>query len=172
MDDKKLTPDKTKKHDCEEEMNKLKKELEQTKQNAEENKNKYLRALADYQNYEKRVRIEKEELIKRANKELLLRILPFLDNLEKAEMFVKDKGLIIAKDHFLQILKESGLEEIDILNKEYDPYVAEVIDLIEGNKDNIVIEVLRKGYKYNGQVIRVAQVKVSKKRIQNSESRI
>ena len=63
-------------------------------------------------------------------------------------------------------------QEIDILNKEYDPYVAEVIDLIEGNKDNIVIEVLRKGYKYNGQVIRVAQVKVSKKRIQNSESRI
>ncbi len=156
---------KSKKHSCqcEEEMRKLKEELEGAKKTAEEHKNKYLRALADYQNHEKRVQEEKERLVQRANKDLILKVLPFLDNLDKAELFVKDEGLRIAKDHFKQILHEAGLEELEVLNKEFDPYTAEVIDIVSGQKDNIVAEILRKGYAYRGQVIRPAQVKVSKK---------
>ena len=86
-------------------IDKFAQEINNLKQEAEENKKKYLRALADYQNLEKRVSEERFELMKMANKNLLIKILPFLDNLEKAEVFVKDQGLKISKDHFLQILK-------------------------------------------------------------------
>ena len=132
------------------------------KQQIDEFKNKYLRAIADYQNLEKRVGDERFELMKMANKNLLIKILPFLDNLEKAEVFIKDPGLKISKDHFLQILKEVGLEELDILNKDFDPISSEAIDIVPGKEDNKVVEVLRKGYKFEDKIIRVAQVKVSK----------
>ena len=150
------------------EVQKLNQEIVLLKQQVEENKNKYLRALADYQNLEKRVGEERFELMKMANKNLLVRILPFLDNLEKAEVFVRDPGLKISKEHFLQILKETGLEEINILNKDFDPVLAEAVDMIPGKEDNKVVEVLRKGYKFEDKIIRVAQVKVSKKLIVKS----
>ena len=143
-------------------IDKFTQEIESLKQQIEEFKNKYLRALADYQNLEKRVNDERFELMKMANKNLLIKILPFLDNLEKAEIFVKDEGLKISKEHFLQILKEAGLEEIDLLNKDFDPNLAEAIDIVPGIEDNKVVEVLRKGYMYEGKIIRVVQVKVSK----------
>lgn len=146
-----------------EQIEKLKKEIEMLKQQAQEFKNKYLRALADYQNLEKRNNEENIGIIKNANKQLILGLLPFLGNLEKAEVFIKDPGLKMTKDHLFGILKDIGLEEIDVLNKEYDPIYAEVIDIVPGNKDNIVTEVLRKGYKLNDQILQVAQVKVSKK---------
>ncbi|KKQ24610.1 MAG: Protein GrpE [Candidatus Roizmanbacteria bacterium GW2011_GWC2_37_13] len=126
-------------------------------------KNKYLRALADYQNFEKRVREEKDQLIRTANLNLILKLLPFLDNLEKAEVFVKDQGLKMAKDHLFQMLKEVGVEEIEVLNKQFDPVTSEAIDIVKGDKDDVVVEVLRKGYKLGDRILRVAQVKVSKK---------
>ena len=119
--------------------------------------------MADYQNLEKRIDQERFELMKIGNKNLLIKIIPFLDNLEKAEVFVKDQGLKISKDHFMQILKEAGLEEIDLLGKDFDPNFAEAIDIVPGKEDNKVVEVLRKGYKFEDKIIRVAQVKVSKK---------
>jgi molecular chaperone GrpE len=144
-------------------IDKFTQEINILKKQAEEFKNKYLRALADYQNLEKKVNEERFELMKIANKNLLIKILPFLDNLEKAEVFVKDQGLKISKDHFFQILKEAGLEEIDLLNRDFDPILAEAIDIVPGIEDNKVVEVLRKGYKFENIIIRVAQVKVSKK---------
>ena len=138
-------------------------ETEKLKEQVDEFKNKYLRAMADYQNLEKRVGDERFELMKMANKNLLIKILPFLDNLEKAELFVKDEGLKISKDHFMQILKEAGLQEIEMLNKDFDPVYAEAIDIIEGKEDNKVVEVLKKGYMFEDKIIRIAQVKVSKK---------
>lgn len=133
-------------------------------------KHKYLRALADYQNLEKRIYDERGELFKNANKNLILKLLPFLDSLNKAEVFIKDNGLKIVKEQFQKTLQEEGLEELDVLGKEFDPYTAEVVDMVEEEKDNVTVEVLRKGYKFNGKILRVAQVKVSKrKQIQNSE---
>ena len=129
----------------------------------EEYKSKYLRAIADYQNYERRVQDQRIEWTKNANKNVILKLLSFLDDLERAEMFVKDVNLAHIKDSFSKMLKNEGLEEIEVLNKEYDPYTAEVVDMKEGEKDNFVISVLRKGYIYNGQLLRVAQVVVSKK---------
>ncbi len=170
MDNKKgkTDPKKIIKQDAEEltkklEVEKLQLEIVSLKQQVDEFKNKYLRAIADYQNLEKRVGEERFELMKIANKNLLIKILPFLDNLEKAELFVKDEGLKISKDHFMRILHEAGLEEIEMLNQEFDPISAEAVDMVAGKEDNKVVEVLRKGYKFEDKIIRIAQVKVSKK---------
>ncbi len=133
------------------------------KKEVEEWRNKYLRALADYQNLEKRMQEERYELLKMGDLQLLLKLLPFLDHLEKAEVFVKDKGLMMVKDSFMQILKDMGIKEIEVLDREYDPRLAEAIDTVVGDEDNLVVEVLRKGYEYEGKILRVAQVKVSKK---------
>ena len=134
------------------------------KKQIEEYKNKYLRALADYQNFEKRVYEDKEEIRTNANRTLIIKLLSFLDSLDKAEVFVKDANLKLVKDNFHKLLTEEGLEEIKVLGKEFDPYQAEVVDLVEGEKENMVAEVLRKGYSLNGKIIRVAQVKVTKKK--------
>jgi molecular chaperone GrpE (heat shock protein) len=51
---------------------------------------------------------------------------------------------------------------VPLEGKEFDPHVAEAVDVVEGEKDNIVVEVLRKAYEFNGKLLRVGQVKVSK----------
>lgn len=158
MDDKKIKKDPSKA-----ELEKLKEELDKNKKETEEYKSKYLRVLADYQNFEKRVHGHKAELKDQLSKDLIIKFLTILDDLDKAEIFIKDPGLKMIKDKFYNLLKQDGVEEIELLGKEFDPYVAEVVDVIEGKQDNIVVEVLRKGYKLNGKVLRVAQVKVSKK---------
>lgn len=138
-------------------------EVEQLKKQIDEYKNKYLRALADYQNLEKKTREERQALIKSANNHLILRLLPFLDTLEKAEVFVKDEGLKLAKSQLEAILKEMGLEEVEVLNREFDPHFCEAVEIVTGDKDNQVVEVLQKGYKLEERILRPAQVKVSKK---------
>ncbi len=152
--------------------NKLKEEIEKVKKERDEYKNRYLRALADYSNFENRVVSEKGELVKSANTHLILKLLPLLDHLEKAEIFVKDQGLKIVKDDFVKVLKDLGLEEIDTVGKPFDPHVAEAVDVVAGEKNDIVTEVLRKGYRFAGKVLRVAQVKVSKKIEKNINTKL
>ena len=150
---------------------KLKEELEKVKKESEDNKNKYLRALADYQNYEERVSEERVVLRQNANKELLLKLVMILDDLEKAQPFVKDEGLQLIKEKFVKLLKDEGVEEMQVVGKQYDPHLAEAIEVVEGDKDNLIKEVLRRGYSYNGKILRVAQVRVSKKsEARNSKS--
>jgi len=138
-------------------------EIEKLKKEVEEYKSKYLRALADYQNFENRIEQQKEEIRKAGEKQLILKLLPFLDNLDKAEVFIKDQGLKQIKDSFYQILKSETLVELEVLNKEFDPMTSEAIDIVKGEKENMVVEVIRKGYKFGDKILRVAQVKVSKK---------
>ncbi len=150
--------------------NKLNEEVIKLKKEVEELKNKYLRALADYQNFEKRIEQQKNEVKKAGERQLILKLLPFLDNLEKAEVFVRDEGLKQIKNNFFQILKAENLEELDVLNKEFDPTEAEAVEIVPGEKDNIVTEVIRKGYKFAGKVLRVARVKVSKTQMSNPKT--
>ncbi len=146
-----------------EDIKKLREELEKVKSEASEYKNKYLRALADYQNYENRLQDERLRIEQRAINQLILKLLPFIDNLEKAEVFFKDPGLKMIKDNFYKMLSELGLKEINLVGKEFDPHLAEAVEVVKGDKDNMVTEVIRKGYILNDIILRVAQVKVSKK---------
>ena len=160
---KKVEEMKTKEETAQENVNETCTSSKKACKECEEYKGKYLRALADYQNLERRVQDQRIEWTKIANKNVILKLLSFLDDLERAQVFVTDATLAHIKDSFNKMLKNEGLEEIDVLNKPYDPYTAEVIDMKAGEKDNMVISVLRKGYTYNGQLLRIAQVVVSKK---------
>ena len=161
--------DNNQKKDKNETLLKYEQENKELKKEIEDFKNKYLRALADYQNFQKRISEEKKDWEKKIKNQFFLKLLPFLDNLEKAELFIKDPGLKLIKDQFFQLLRNEGVEEIDLLGKNFDPNLAEAIDVVEGEKENIVVEVLRKGYRIGEQVLRVAQVKVSVKKEKNKE---
>lgn len=121
------------------------------------------RALADYHNLEKRIKEDKEEFIKFANTVLLLKFLPILDNLEKAQEHLKDAGLEIVIKQFGDILKSEGVEEIGSAGEKFDPAKHEALEVVPGDKEEEVEAILGKGYVKNGQVLRPAQVRVIKK---------
>ena len=121
--------------------------------------NKWKRALADYANLEKRIEKEKEDFVKFANAQLLDKILNVLDDLESAEKHLKDKGLTLAGNRFREILKEEGVEEIEVLGRNFDPELMDAVETVDGPK-NKVVEVVLKGYKLYGKVLRPAKVKV------------
>lgn len=131
--------------------------------NPDEWKNKYLRALADYHNLEKRVEENRDGVRKRATQSIIIKLLDIMDTIDTAEVFVKDAGLKIVKDQFKSLLAQEGVSEIDVLNKEYDPYTSECTEVVTGDRDNIVFEIIQKGYKQYKDVIRPARVKVTKK---------
>jgi molecular chaperone GrpE len=129
---------------------------------AEEWKNKYLRALADYQNLEKRVAGEKTELRRFAAEVVISRILPTLDTLAKAKAHIQDPGLDLAYKELEGALTDLGVKKINVLGKEFNPHEMECIEVVAG-EDNKVMEELLPGYTLHEKVIRVAQVKVGKK---------
>lgn len=138
-------------------------QLKKIEEERDQYKDKYLRALADYHNFQKRAVEQEVKVVSNVKKHMIVTLLPFLDNLEKAEAFVKDSGLTMVKKHFRETLEREGLKELDLIGGEYDPYQAEAIEIVEGDQDNIVVDILEKGYAIGDDIIRPAKVKVSKK---------
>lgn len=133
------------------------------KKNVEELETQLKRALADYQNLEKRIQEERGNWIKTANKELILRLFPVLDTLILAQKHVKDEGVALSVKQFLDVLKEDGVERIETLGHTFDPNSMECVDTVEGLAENKVVEELRAGFKFtNGTILRVAQVRVGR----------
>jgi len=138
-------------------------EKEELKKQIEELNNRWKRAIADYQNLEKRTEAERKEWIEFAEKNLINKLLPVLDILEKAEEHLKDEGLNLAVKQFKDVLMKEGVEEIDSLGKMFDPSLHECVDLENGEDENKIIYVYNKGYFLKGKIIRPAKVKVTKK---------
>ncbi len=125
-------------------------------------KQRALRALADYQNLQNRSASERARVYNAAKQEVFVDLLPFLDNLDQAEVFIKDPGLNMIRDQFLKSLEQSGLQTLEVVGKEFDPHTAEAIELVDSDKDNIVVEQLVRGFRVSDQVIRPAKVKVGR----------
>ncbi|MBQ7897896.1 MAG: nucleotide exchange factor GrpE [Clostridia bacterium] len=128
---------------------------------------KYLRAIAEFDNYKKRTQKEKEEIYSIAKADVVLSLLPVIDNFERAEKFSEDKnveeGMALIRKQFNEFLKKIGVEEIEAENKPFDPNFHNAV-LHEDREDipeNTVVEVLQKGYKLGEKVIRHAMVKVA-----------
>lgn len=128
---------------------------------------------AELINYRKRKDEEVSNKLKYANQDLILDILPVLDNFERAIKLQKSDDTNLSKflDGFKMLytslnetLKRYGVEEIDCLGKEFDPSLEEamLVGQDETQDNNIVLEVLIKGYILKGRVIRPASVKVNK----------
>lgn len=148
-----------------------KSEIELAKEEIESLKNKYLRALADLDNFKKRSAIEQDSLIQFANENLIRELLPALDGFERALTAHKKpkddefiKGVALIKRQIEDALKKFGVTETEALGKAYDPNLHEAILTKESDKpENTVIEELQKGYTLKGRLLRPAMVIVSKK---------
>lgn len=121
--------------------------------------NQLKRALADYQNLEKRIAEEKSNWIKFANKDLILRLLPGLDSLVLAEKHTEDQGIKLSIKHFLDTLEAEGVKKIETVGQEFNPHLMEALQTAEGTEGKVVEEV-RSGYTLYDEVIRPAQVVV------------
>nr|MBI5455657.1 nucleotide exchange factor GrpE [Candidatus Levybacteria bacterium] len=135
----------------------------QNKENEElENiENQLKRALADYQNLEKRIAEQKSVWIKIANKDLLLKLLPGLDSLILAQQHTQDEGVKLSIKHFLDALQEVGVTKIETVGKDFDPKFMEAVATTEGQEGK-VIEETRQGYTLFDIILRPAQVVVGR----------
>lgn len=129
---------------------------------SEEWKQKYLRALADYQNLEKRAANREEEVRKFAAEVTLRKILPAIDSLTLAVRHLQDEGLRLALKEFAAALESCGVTKMEVVGKPFDPYTMECIEVVSG-KDELVVEEVTAGYMFLEKVLRVAGVKVGKK---------
>ncbi|HHT79204.1 MAG TPA: nucleotide exchange factor GrpE [Actinobacteria bacterium] len=154
-----------------EEMELLREELGKFKKSENEHMDRIKRIQADYENYRKRTLKEHIELIKRANKDLIEKLLPVIDSFNSAiDMAVSSgnedneffKGLKMIHDKLIEILEKEGLKVINPVGEEFDPHICEaaVTEASDDVDDHHVISVLRKGYMLNDFVIRPAVVKV------------
>lgn len=142
---------------------KMKDEVLELKNKNKELEASYLRVLADLKNLQRRVGEEIERERSKAKQEVILEILSFLDNLDKAEVFVKDEGLRLIKSDFYKTLQRLGVREIEVKGRRFNPHLCEAVQTVDGEEDDKVVEVVRKGYYLKDNVIRPARVVVSRK---------
>lgn len=141
---------------------KSQKEIEELKKKIEELDNKYKRALADYLNLEKRVEQEKRDWIIKANKQLILQLLPILDTLMLVKEHVQDESLPLSIKQFLDILKSEGVQKIETIGQEFNPKTMQCVETVEGEEGKVMSEI-RAGFLMQEEVLRVALVRVGKK---------
>jgi len=158
-----------------EEVELLRKELDSYKKIEEDYIDRIKRLQADYDNYRKRTLKEHLEHIKRANKNLVEKLLPVIDNFEVAiesgnrlnkeedEFF---KGVKMIYDNLMEVLKKENVKVISPEGEEFNPETCEaaVTDDVKNIKDGHIIEVMRKGYMIGDFLLRPAVVKVCKKK--------
>lgn len=138
----------------------MKKDSEILKKEIETLTNDWKRALADYQNLEKRYERERTDFVQFANSNLILRLVGVLNHLERAAEALKDKGLDLIVAEFKRVLAGEGLEEINSQGAEFDPNLMEAVEVVQGKEKGKVAEVVNKGYLLKGKVLLPAKVKV------------
>ena len=143
-------------------------------------KDRYLRLYAEFDNYKKRVARDREELIKYGNESLLYELLPVIDNLEMAMKHSSNdtasasggglaQGVEITLKEFLRVIDKFGLSPIDASGKMFDPSLHHAMIQVERDDidGNMVVEELRKGYMLREKVLRPSLVAVSKKTVRS-----
>ena len=127
------------------------------------------RLQADFENYKKRTEKEKQEFVKYACQNIVLDLLPILDNFELALQHTKNqeefvKGIELVYANFIDVLEKKGLKQINSINKEFNPVIHEAL-MQEKSKESpgTIIEEFQKGYMINDKVIRPTKVKVAKR---------
>ena len=154
------------------EIDSLKERVAEKDKLIEEQKNKYLRALADLDNYKKRVNLEKDELIRYSNELLVKELLPAIDGFAKAIDFARKtnnddlmKGIALIKKQIEDAISKFGVKEIEAVGKPYDPNIHEAI-LMKGSEKapGIILEEMQKGYTMHERLLRPSMVIVSRKK--------
>ena len=132
-------------------------------------KDKYLRLFAEFENYKRRTTKERIELFKTANQEVLLALLPVLDDFDRAitEISKTDdgpllEGVALINEKLKTTLVSKGLEQVDVkIGDDFDADFAEAITQIPAPSDKLkgkIVDVLEKGYKLGDKIIRYPKV--------------
>ena len=127
---------------------------------------------AEFENYKKRQDRDFDNRVNLSSSNIITKILPILDDFEHSISNMKSQnnttdetiqGVEIIYNNILNILNKEGLESINCENEKFDPYLHEAVLQEESDKESMtVLEVMQKGYKINGKIIRHARVKVAK----------
>jgi molecular chaperone GrpE len=148
--------------------------LDELKDALAEEKNKYIRLYADFENYKKIAARNKEELLKYANEELMTDILTVIDHLELALQHSSEdnadsaslaEGVDLTLKELKNVLEKHGLNAIDTSGKLFDPSIHHAMSQIETDdaEENTVVKEFRKGYVLRERLLRAALVGVAKK---------
>ena len=138
---------------------------------AEAESERYMRLMAEFQNYKRRAAKEKTDTLQYANEKIVGDLLPVIDNFERALATETDdlegyaKGMQLIFEQFMKALENAGVEEIKAMDEDFDPNVhnAVMTDNIEDKDDGKITKVLQKGYKLRDKVVRPSMVAVNKK---------
>jgi len=145
--------------------------LEQAEEEIADLKDKYLRQVAEFDNYRKRTLKERAELILNGGEKVITALLPVLDDMERAmengqkteDPEVLREGMMLIHQKMMKILESQGVTMIDTDGKDFDTDVHEAVAMVPGmgdDKKGKVIDCLTRGYKLNDKVIRHAKVAV------------
>lgn len=146
-------------------------QIEELGNKLQEMNDKYMRLSAEFDNYRKRTLKEKMELTKTAGENILINILPVMDNFERAMKSVSDakdieaikEGITHIYKNFGEFLKQNGVAEIQASNEVFDTDLHEALTKIPAPNEDLkgkVVDCIEKGYKLNDKVIRYAKVVV------------
>jgi molecular chaperone GrpE len=143
-------------------------EKENNGQELEELNNRLLRLQADFDNFRRRTRQEKQELSQIVANDVVIKLLPVLDNFERAlsaqanDAAQLQAGMEMVYRQFAQILEGIGVKAITAVGTQFDPNQHDAVMRVEddGQPDGLVVEELQKGYMANNKVLRPSMVKV------------
>ncbi|MFI5171340.1 MAG: nucleotide exchange factor GrpE [Chitinophagales bacterium] len=139
----------------------------------EEQKEKYIRLLAEFENFKRRTARERMDLFKTAGQDVIKDLLPALDDIDRAENVIQEakdfeavkQGLKLINEKIRSILIQKGVKEIECLGKEFNTDMMEAITEIDAPSEDMVgkvVDVLEKGYTLNDKIIRYAKVVTGK----------
>jgi molecular chaperone GrpE len=147
-------------------------QMEQLKQTAEDHYQRYLRIQADFDNFRRRSRQEREDFAKYASQKTIEGILPIVDNFERAMTATKDlhdpealaKGVEMIHRQLAQWLEAEGVKIIQAVGQPFNPELHQAVMQVaaeDGTASGIVVEQLQQGYMLKDKVIRPSMVKVT-----------
>ncbi|EGL16175.1 MULTISPECIES: nucleotide exchange factor GrpE [unclassified Paenibacillus] len=146
-------------------------ELDELRKAAEESQQRLLRAQADFDNFRRRTRQEKEEFAKYASLKLIEQMLPVIDNFDRALVSSREtqdfealtKGIEMVYRQLEQLMTQEGLTPIEAVGQPFNPEFHQAIMQVESDdyEEGIVVEEVQKGYMLKDKVIRPSMVKVS-----------
>lgn len=147
--------------------------IQDAEKKAAENYDRYVRSVAEFDNFRKRSIREKADAINYGNEKLLQDILPMLDGIDRAlEQTEKagdidsfKKGLQLIRDQFAGFLKKQGVESIEAKQKDFDPNLHEALLQVDSpeHEHNKVVNEFEKGFLLNGRLLRPAKVSVCRR---------
>lgn len=140
-------------------------EIEALKAKIAEQDDKYLRMAAEYDNFRRRSREEKDAIYETALTDTVSELLPIIDNLERAAIYddgekVKE-GLVMTAKSAIEVFKKLGVEDFGKVGETFDPNMHNAVMHVDDESlgDGEIVEVFQKGYKRGKRIIRFAMVK-------------